>query len=68
MADILQGKKPAKDPAGMKKAFKTPETPHTRLDEDMPKGQASDSDGNWYESLGSRINRGAKAAVKKLGG
>jgi hypothetical protein len=68
MAGMQQGKKGSKDPAGMKRAFQTPETPHTRLDEDQPKSEPAKSEGNWFESLGSRINRGAKAAVKKIGG
>lgn len=65
-----KGRVGSKDPGGMKRAFKT-NAPHTRLDEDQPKEtapQATDGDGSWFESLGSRINRKAKAAVKKLGG
>lgn len=69
MAGVQKGKTGSKDPAGMKKAFGSPSTPHTRLDEEQPKpaGETT-SDGSWFESLGSRINRKAKAAVKKLGG
>lgn len=68
MADTLKGTTASKDPGGMKGAFGN--VGHTRLDEDMPKEKpkTEDSGGGFFESLGSRINRGIKSTKKKLGG